>query len=108
MTGYSDGQGKKAAAKAGRRVRQPPFALRELRVADVPVLGLLIDGSVRPGCNDGAIPANGLLYVGPWLTSEGAENLHRFREQLLELQPQPQLGRGGSQVILHHLTGGSF
>ncbi len=25
-----------------------------------------IDGSVRPGCNDGAIPANGLLYVGPW------------------------------------------
>jgi outer membrane protein assembly factor BamB len=25
-----------------------------------------IDGSARPGCNDGAIPANGLLYVGPW------------------------------------------
>ena len=25
-----------------------------------------IDGSVRPGCNDGALPANGLLYVGPW------------------------------------------
>jgi outer membrane protein assembly factor BamB len=23
--------------------------------------------SARPGCNDGAIPANGLLYVGPWL-----------------------------------------
>ena len=25
------------------------------------------DGSLRPGCNDGALPANGLLYVGPWL-----------------------------------------
>lgn len=25
------------------------------------------DGSVRPACNDGAIGANGLLYVGPWL-----------------------------------------
>ena len=23
--------------------------------------------SARPGCNDGATPANGLLYVGPWL-----------------------------------------
>jgi len=23
--------------------------------------------SVRPGCNDGAIPANGLLYLGPWI-----------------------------------------
>jgi len=27
----------------------------------------VVDGSARPGCNDGAIPANGLLYVGPWL-----------------------------------------
>ncbi len=27
---------------------------------------VLIDGSARPGCNDGAIPANGLLYLGPW------------------------------------------
>jgi len=26
-----------------------------------------VDGAIRPGCNDGAIPANGLLYVGPWL-----------------------------------------
>lgn len=25
-----------------------------------------IDGSVRPACNDGVIPANGLLYLGPW------------------------------------------
>jgi len=25
------------------------------------------DKSARPGCHDGAIPANGLLYVGPWL-----------------------------------------
>jgi outer membrane protein assembly factor BamB len=25
-----------------------------------------IDGSVRPACNDGALPANGLLYLGPW------------------------------------------
>jgi len=23
--------------------------------------------TARPGCNDGVIPANGLLYVGPWL-----------------------------------------
>ena len=27
---------------------------------------LLIDGAVRPACNDGAIPANGLLYIGAW------------------------------------------
>ena len=27
---------------------------------------LLIDGAQRPACNDGAIPANGLLYLGPW------------------------------------------
>ncbi|MFQ6131027.1 MAG: PQQ-binding-like beta-propeller repeat protein [Armatimonadota bacterium] len=27
---------------------------------------LLIDGAVRPGCNDGALPANGMLYIGPW------------------------------------------
>ena len=25
-----------------------------------------IDGTVRPACNDGVIPANGLLYLGPW------------------------------------------
>ena len=25
------------------------------------------NGSYRPACNDGAIAANGLLYVGPWL-----------------------------------------
>ena len=27
---------------------------------------LLIDGAQRPACNDGALPANGLLYLGPW------------------------------------------
>jgi len=27
---------------------------------------LLIDGAARPACNDGALPANGLLYLGPW------------------------------------------
>ena len=27
---------------------------------------LLVDGGIRPGCNDGAIPAHGLLYLGPW------------------------------------------
>lgn len=27
---------------------------------------VLIDGSIRPACNDGALPANGLLYLGPW------------------------------------------
>jgi len=27
---------------------------------------VLIDGGVRPACNDGAIPANGMLYLGPW------------------------------------------
>jgi outer membrane protein assembly factor BamB len=26
----------------------------------------LIDGGIRPACNDGVIPAHGLLYVGPW------------------------------------------
>ncbi len=25
-----------------------------------------IDGAARPGCNDGALPANGMLYIGPW------------------------------------------
>ncbi|HUG70324.1 MAG TPA: PQQ-binding-like beta-propeller repeat protein, partial [Pirellulaceae bacterium] len=25
-----------------------------------------IDGAVRPACNDGALPANGMLYLGPW------------------------------------------
>ena len=27
---------------------------------------VMIDGAARPACNDGALPANGLLYVGPW------------------------------------------
>lgn len=27
---------------------------------------VLIDGAVRPACNDGVIPAHGLLYLGPW------------------------------------------
>jgi len=27
---------------------------------------VLIDGAVRPACNDGVIAANGLLYIGPW------------------------------------------
>jgi hypothetical protein len=27
---------------------------------------VLIDGAARPACLEGAIPANGLLYVGPW------------------------------------------
>ena len=26
----------------------------------------MIDGAARPGCNDGVIPANGLIYLGPW------------------------------------------
>ena len=28
---------------------------------------VLFNGAVRPACNDGAIAANGLLYLGPWL-----------------------------------------
>ena len=27
---------------------------------------VLYNGAVRPSCNDGVIPANGLLYIGPW------------------------------------------
>ena len=27
---------------------------------------VLFNGAVRPGCNDGVVAANGLLYVGPW------------------------------------------
>jgi outer membrane protein assembly factor BamB/ubiquinone/menaquinone biosynthesis C-methylase UbiE len=27
---------------------------------------LTIDGAARPACNDGVIPANGLIYLGPW------------------------------------------
>ena len=26
----------------------------------------LVDGATRPACNDGALPANGMLYLGPW------------------------------------------
>lgn len=25
-----------------------------------------IDGALRPACNDGALPASGMLYIGPW------------------------------------------
>jgi outer membrane protein assembly factor BamB len=28
---------------------------------------VLFNGAMRPACNDGVIPANGLLYIGPWL-----------------------------------------
>ena len=63
-----------------------------------------VDGSARPGCNDGAIPANGLLYVGPWccdcnlsligtvcLCSAGQADLDRPArgEDRLELGPTP-------------------
>jgi len=34
---------------------------------DRPSGKVLVNGAVRAGCNDGAIPANGLLYLGPWL-----------------------------------------
>ncbi|MEO1972034.1 MAG: PQQ-binding-like beta-propeller repeat protein, partial [Pirellulaceae bacterium] len=27
---------------------------------------VIIDGAARPACNDGALPANGRLYLGPW------------------------------------------
>jgi outer membrane protein assembly factor BamB/SAM-dependent methyltransferase len=27
---------------------------------------LLVDGAARPACNDGALAANGMLYLGPW------------------------------------------
>ena len=27
---------------------------------------VLVDGGVRPACNDGALAANGMLYIGPW------------------------------------------
>ena len=27
---------------------------------------VLFNGAVRPACNDGVVPANGLLYIGPW------------------------------------------
>jgi len=27
---------------------------------------VLVDGAARPGCNDGAIAAGGILYIGPW------------------------------------------
>ncbi len=27
---------------------------------------VFIDGAARPACNDGALPANGMLYIGPW------------------------------------------
>jgi outer membrane protein assembly factor BamB len=27
---------------------------------------VMVDGAVRPACNDGVIPANGLIYLGPW------------------------------------------
>ncbi len=27
---------------------------------------ILFNGALRPACNDGVLPANGLLYIGPW------------------------------------------
>ena len=27
---------------------------------------VLVDGAIRPACNDGVIAANGMLYIGPW------------------------------------------
>ena len=27
---------------------------------------ILFNGAFRPACNDGVVPANGMLYVGPW------------------------------------------
>ncbi|MCZ6795590.1 MAG: PQQ-binding-like beta-propeller repeat protein, partial [Planctomycetota bacterium] len=27
---------------------------------------VFVDGAARPACNDGALPANGMLYIGPW------------------------------------------
>ncbi|MFC1734522.1 PQQ-binding-like beta-propeller repeat protein [Candidatus Hydrogenedentota bacterium] len=44
-------------------VRAPEGLLRYDREAK----GYAINAAVRPACNDGALPANGLLYVGPWL-----------------------------------------
>lgn len=28
---------------------------------------LIFNGAMRPSCNDGVVPANGMLYIGPWL-----------------------------------------
>ena len=28
---------------------------------------IVFNGAMRPSCNDGVIPANGMLYLGPWL-----------------------------------------
>lgn len=28
---------------------------------------IIFNGAMRPSCNDGVIPANGMLYIGPWL-----------------------------------------
>lgn len=28
---------------------------------------ILFNGAIRPSCQDGVIPANGMLYIGPWL-----------------------------------------
>ncbi len=33
---------------------------------DLETREVTVDGTVRPACNDGVIPANGLLYLGPW------------------------------------------
>lgn len=37
-----------------------------LGIYNRPLGKYILDGAQRPGCNDGALPVNGLLYVGPW------------------------------------------
>jgi outer membrane protein assembly factor BamB len=44
-------------------VRAPEGFLRYDRKEDTST----VNAAFRAGCNDGTIPANGLLYVGPWL-----------------------------------------
>jgi len=57
-----------------------------------------IDRSARPGCNDGAIPANGLLYVGPWLC-----DCNQAIQGLMVLGPAGDLDPHGLPVDDAHL-----
>lgn len=54
--------------------------------------------TARPGCNDGAIPANGLLYVGPWLCDCNLSMLGQ-----MVLGPAGDFDAHGQHVTNEHL-----
>ncbi len=52
---------------------------------------VLFNGAFRPSCNDGVVPANGLLYVGPWACDCNLSVMGRVAlASASEFEPTPQ------------------